>query len=98
MPEPTGPGLLVRVLACGLCGSDGGRRGRAPAGTVLGREVAGELESGARGTVMHRVPCGTCERCLSGHQATCGEFRELRIAPGGFAEQLRASHCVPLPG
>ena len=30
-------------------------------------------------------------------QSTCGEFRELRIAPGGFAEHLRASHCVPLP-
>ena len=41
-------------------------------------------------TVMHRVPCGTCERCLAGHQSTCGEFRELRIAPGGFAERLRA--------
>ena len=71
--------------------------GRAAAGTVLGHEVAGELENGARVTVMHRVPCGTCDRCLAGHQSTCGEFRELRIAPGGFAEQLRASHCVPLP-
>jgi len=66
-------------------------------GTVLGHEVAGELEDGARVTVMHHVPCGTCERCLAGHQSTCGEFRELRIAPGGFAEQLRATHCVPLP-
>jgi L-gulonate 5-dehydrogenase len=97
VPEPTGPGLLVRVLACGLCGSDVEKLGRAPAGTVLGHEVAGELENGARVTVMHRVPCGTCDRCLAGHQSTCGEFRELRIAPGGFAEQLRATHCVPLP-
>ena len=97
VPEPSGPGLLVRVLACGLCGSDVEKLGRAPGGTVLGHEVAGELENGARVTVMHRVPCGTCERCLAGHQSTCGEFRELRIAPGGFAEQLRATHCVPLP-
>ena len=97
VPEPSGPGLLVRVLACGLCGSDVEKLGRAPAGTVLGHEVAGELENGARVTVMHRVPCGTCDRCLAGHQSTCGEFRELRIAPGGFAEQLRATHCVPLP-
>ena len=64
---------------------------------MLGHEVAGELESGARVTVMHRVPCGDCERCLAGHQSTCDEFRELRISPGGFAEQLRATHCVPLP-
>jgi L-iditol 2-dehydrogenase len=97
LPEPLGAGLLVRVLACGLCGSDVEKLGRASPGTVLGHEVAGVLENGARVTVMHRVPCGTCERCLTGHQSTCGEFRELRIAPGGFAEQLRATHCVPLP-
>ena len=97
LPEPSGSGLLVRVLACGLCGSDVEKLGRAAAGTVLGHEVAGELENGARVTVMHRVPCGTCERCLAGHASTCGEFRELRISPGGFAERLRATHCVPLP-
>ena len=97
LPEPSGSGLLVRVLACGLCGSDVEKLGRAAHGTVLGHEVAGVLEDGARVTVMHRVPCGTCERCRAGHQSTCGEFRELRIEPGGFAEQLRATHCVPLP-
>lgn len=97
LPEPTGPGLLVRVRACGLCGSDVEKLGRAAPGTVLGHEVAGELESGERVTVLHRVPCGTCERCLAGHESTCTEFRELRIAPGGFAERVRATHCVPLP-
>ena len=97
LPEPSGPGLLVRVRACGLCGSDVEKLGHAAAGSVLGHEIAGELENGARVTVIHRVPCGTCERCLAGHQSTCGEFRELRIAPGGFAESIRATHCVPLP-
>jgi len=97
LPEPSGSGLLVRVLACGLCGSDVEKLGRAARGTVLGHEVAGVLDDGSRVTVMHRVPCGTCKRCRAGHQSTCGEFRELRIAPGGFAEQLRATHCVPLP-
>jgi L-iditol 2-dehydrogenase len=97
LPIPSGPGLRVRVLACGLCGSDVEKIGRAAPGSVLGHEVAGVLENGDRVTVMHRVPCGTCERCRSGHQSTCGEFRELRIAPGGFAEELLATHCVPLP-
>jgi threonine dehydrogenase-like Zn-dependent dehydrogenase len=97
LPEPTGAGVLVRVRACGLCGSDVEKLGRPTPGTVLGHEVAGELESGARVTVMHRVPCGGCERCRSGHQSTCDEFRVLRISPGGFAERLRASHYVPLP-
>jgi L-iditol 2-dehydrogenase len=97
LPEPHGAGLLVKVHACGLCGSDVEKLGRAPAGTVLGHEVAGELENGDRVTVVHHVPCGTCERCRAGHQSTCGEFRANRIDPGGFAELLRASHCVPLP-
>src|SRR5919199_3369688 len=96
-PPPAGAGLLVRVLGCGLCGSDVEKIGHAAAGTVLGHEVAGELENGDRVTVMHHVPCGTCERCRAGHQSTCGEFRATRIHPGGFAELLRATHCVPLP-
>jgi L-iditol 2-dehydrogenase len=97
LPDPAGPGLLVHVRGCGLCGSDVEKLGRGVPGAVLGHEVAGVLDNGDRVTVMHRVPCGTCDRCRAGHQSTCGEFRELRIAPGGFAERLRASHCVPLP-
>jgi L-iditol 2-dehydrogenase len=97
VPEPDGDGLLVRVRACGLCGSDIEKLGRAPAGTVLGHEIAGELENGDRVTVVSHVPCGTCARCLAGHQSTCGEFRASRVEPGGFAELLRASHCVPVP-
>jgi threonine dehydrogenase-like Zn-dependent dehydrogenase len=97
LPEPDGDGLLVRVRACGLCGSDVEKLGRAAPGTVLGHEIAGELEGGARVTVMHRVPCGDCERCNAGHESTCSEFHELRISPGGFAARLRATHCLPLP-
>ena len=97
LPEPTGPGSLVRVRACGLCGSDVEKLGRAPAGTVLGHEIAGELEDGARVTVLHRVPCGACERCRAGHESTCAEFANVRVAPGGFAELLRATHHIPLP-
>jgi L-iditol 2-dehydrogenase len=94
LPEPPGPGSLVHVLACGLCGSDVEKLGRAPGGVVLGHEVAGVLEDGSHVTVMHRVPCGRCDRCRAGHESTCLEFQQLRIDPGGFAERLRASHVV----
>ena len=67
------------------------------AGT-LGHEVAGELDDGTLVTVMHRVPCGVCERCRAGHASTCAEFGELRITPGGFAERLSSTHVVSLPG
>jgi L-iditol 2-dehydrogenase len=97
MAEPGGAGLLVRVLGCGLCGSDVEKMGRAQPGLVLGHEVEGKLENGDRVTVVHHISCGTCDRCRTGHQSTCGEFRETRIDPGGFSEYLRATHCVPLP-
>jgi L-iditol 2-dehydrogenase len=97
LPEPSAAGALVHVTACGLCGSDVEKLGHAAAGTVLGHEIAGRLENGDRVTVMHHVPCGSCERCRSGHESTCEEFAAPRIAPGGFAERLRATHCVPLP-
>lgn len=97
LPEPSGPGVLVRVRACGLCGSDVEKLGHGPAGSVLGHEVEGVLESGERVTVMHRVPCGACERCRSGHESTCKAFADVRIDPGGFAERLHATHALPLP-
>lgn len=96
VPDPAGPGVLVQVLACGLCGSDVEKLGRGPTGAVLGHEIAGVLDSGEHVTVMHRVPCGSCERCRAGHESTCSEFQQLRIEPGGFAQRLRATHIVPL--
>ena len=67
VPEPEGDSELVRVLACGLCGSDVEKIGVAAAGTVLGHEVAAELD-GRRVALVHHLPCGECERCLSGHE------------------------------
>ena len=97
LPAPSGDGVLVRVLACGLCGSDVEKLGDAShAGTVLGHEVVGELQDGTRVTVMHRVSCGECDRCRSGHESTCEEFARLRTTPGGFAEYLRATHTLPI--
>ena len=98
VPDPAGPGDLVRVLACGLCGSDVEKLGRPSAGAVLGHEVEGVLDDGTRVTVMHRVPCGDCDRCRAGHESTCTEFQQLRIDPGGFSERLHATHVVPLAG
>jgi L-iditol 2-dehydrogenase len=92
LPEPSGAGELVRVLACGLCGSDVEKLGgAAPAGSVLGHEVTAELGDGRRVALVHHAPCGECERCLAGHESTCERFTEPTIAPGGFAEQVRAT-------
>ena len=89
IPEPDG-GELVRVRACGLCGSDVEKLGPGAAGLVLGHEVVGETADGRRVVLVHHLPCGTCERCRSGHESTCESFRAGTIVPGGFAERVAA--------
>jgi L-iditol 2-dehydrogenase len=89
LPEPKAEEVL-RVLACGLCGSDVEKIGSAARGTVLGHEVAAELADGRRVALVHHLPCGECDRCLAGHESTCKHFRAATIEPGGFAERVIA--------
>jgi len=95
--EPDGPGELVRVLACGLCGSDMEKIGVWPPGAVLGHEVVAETADGRRVALVHHAGCGTCSRCLAGHESTCERFPEPTIVPGGFAERVRAAAHLELP-
>ena len=74
-PSRAGPACSCACAPAGSAAPTSRSSGARPRGTVLGHEVAGELEDGSRVTVMHRVPCGICERCRAGHQSTCGEFR-----------------------
>jgi len=102
MPVPSiGPGeLLVRVEACGICGSDvmeWYRIDRAP--LVLGHEIGGQVVQVGEGveryrqgdhiTAAHHVPCNTCRYCLNGHHTACQTLRETNFDPGGLAEYLR---------
>ena len=102
MPTPKiGAGeLLVRVEACGICGSDvmeWYRRDRAP--LVLGHEIGGQVEvvgdgverykEGDRVSAAHHVPCNTCQYCLSGHHTVCDTLRRTNFDPGGLAEYIR---------
>ena len=84
VPEPDGPGDVVRVAACGLCGSDVEKLDAAHAGVVLGHEVVAELDDGRRVALVHHASCGECERCLAGHESTCERFAEPTIRPGGL--------------
>ena len=102
VPTPQiGPGeLLVKVLACGICGSDvmeWYRIKKAP--RVLGHEMAGEIievgsgvdryKIGDRVFVSHHVPCNTCHYCLNGFHTVCDTLRTTNFDPGGFAEYIR---------
>ncbi|MEW5937918.1 MAG: alcohol dehydrogenase catalytic domain-containing protein [Candidatus Thermoplasmatota archaeon] len=99
MPEIGEGEALLRVEACGICGSDvmeWYRRKSAP--RVLGHEAVGEIVSvgkdagcsvGDRVFVSHHVPCGTCRYCLRGHETSCALLRKTNLDPGGFAEYAR---------
>ena len=97
VPEPEGPGDVVPVVACGLCGSDVEKLDGANAGAVLGHEVVAQLGDGRRVALVHHASCGECERCLAGHESTCERFAAPTIRPGGFAERVRAQAWVDLP-
>ena len=87
--EPEGSDVL-RVRACGLCGSDAEKIGRAAQGTVLGHEVVAETTEGRRVALVHHQPCSECKQCKAGHESTCEEFGAATIQPGGFAERVTA--------
>jgi L-iditol 2-dehydrogenase len=97
LPEPGGPGEPVRVLACGLCGSDVEKLGPEHAGAVLGHEIVAATADGRRVAPVHHRGCGECERCRAGHESTCEEFAVATIVPGGFAERARAQAWVDVP-
>ena len=91
--------LLVRMTACGLCGSDLMRWYQDPkAPVVLGHEPVGTVAEagdgarfpvGARVFVHHHVPCFDCRLCRAGRHTLCDTFKSTRIDPGGLAEFIR---------
>ena len=96
-PEP-GPGeILIKVVACGICGSDIVEWYRLPrAPLVQGHEIGAEVAKvgkkvtkyrpGDRVFVAPKVPCMKCDYCNSGHYPVCTNVKER--LPGGFAEYV----------
>jgi alcohol dehydrogenase len=107
LPEPACPedGVVLRVLACGVCRSDWhgwtGEHRLVRPGHVLGHEYCGEVvEAGARSQwrVGDRVvapfilACGTCPACRSGESTTCVD----QVIPG-FSTQGAFADYVAVP-
>src|SRR6266513_3503399 len=94
MPTPGSDEVLVRVAACGICGSDvhgydgsSGRRippivmGHEAAGTVaaVGSDVKGVME-GDRVTFDSTVYCGECRNCVRGDVNLCDRRQVLGVS------------------
>ncbi|MEM0118254.1 MAG: alcohol dehydrogenase catalytic domain-containing protein [Conexivisphaerales archaeon] len=97
-PKPGSNEILVRMEACGLCGTDVEKIrgeytasmaviGHEPAGVVeeVGEEVK-ELKIGDRVFVHHHVPCLNCWYCRHGSETMCPSYKATNISPGGFSE------------
>lgn len=106
VPRPVAAerGLLLKVIACGLCGSDlrtlrsGHRRvtfpwtiGHEICGTVaeLGAAYQGQWRVGDLLAVAPLAYCGKCDFCFDGQYELCEDYREIAQAwPGGLAEYI----------
>ncbi|MGQ9533635.1 MAG: alcohol dehydrogenase catalytic domain-containing protein [bacterium] len=100
IPEISDNDLLIKVIACGICGSDvmeWYRLKSAP--RVLGHEVAGEIvktgkniknfKVGDRVFVSHHVPCNECRYCKRGFHTVCETLKKTNFDPGGFSQYVR---------
>lgn len=92
-PVATSGEVIVRVLACGLCGTDvhikqSGHYGWDGAAITLGHEILGEAD-GRRVVVEPQLFCRSCRFCLSGRPNVCENLKHLGIGcDGGFQERL----------
>lgn len=95
-------GAIVKVLGCGLCGSDivKFREKIVHNGAVLGHEIVAiidEIDSetnfkkGDKIVTSHHIPCGECVYCKHGNVSMCEHFKSTNIRPGGFSEKVFVS-------
>jgi L-iditol 2-dehydrogenase len=100
-PHPNvGPDdILVKVLTCGICGTDlriwhGGHR-KYPSGTVRvpGHEVVGDvvavganvrgIQPGQRYIIAPNWGCGHCRQCVTGNNNRCANYGAVGITVDG---------------
>ena len=106
VPVPEGDDVLVRVKACGICGTDlhifhgeeGSAKSRLP--LVLGHEFSGEaaaigsavknVKPGDRVAVDPNCPCGSCYYCRLGKPHYCSNM----LCFGTIQDGAFAEYCL----
>ena len=100
-------GVILKVLACGICRSDWhgwvGEHPKVKPGAIPGHEYCGEVvEAGplARWKVGDKIiapfilACGECPECRSGQTTTCRAQRVRGFGePGAYAEYVSVPHA-----
>ncbi len=111
VPAPGRGEVLLRVAACGICGSDvhgyDGSSGRRIPPIVMGHEASGViarvgegvtgLSEGERVTVDSTVYCGECVNCLRGDINLCDRRQVLGVSCGDYHRAGAFAEFVVVP-
>ncbi len=111
IPQPAEDELLIRIKACGICGSDvhgyDGSTGRRLPPIVMGHEAAGVVESvgsavkdfraGDRVTFDSTVSCGKCFYCTRGQINLCDNREVIGVSTPTFRRMGAFAEYVTVP-
>ena len=111
MPRPGPDEVLVRVEACGICGSDvhgyDGSSGRRMPPIVMGHEAAGTIAAlGADSDGLHNgdpvtfdstVYCGECEYCRRGEVNLCDHRQVLGVSTPEYRRAGAFAEYIAVP-
>ena len=113
IPLPKENEVLLKVKACGICGSDIPRiyeTGAHRMPLILGHELSGVIEGigknvkpyliNKRAGVYPLIPCRKCKPCMEGHFELCRSYNYLGSrCNGGFAEYVTVpeANLIKLP-
>ena len=111
VPSPGPEEILVRVAACGICGSDvhgyDGSSGRRIPPLVMGHEAAGRVagtgsnvtgfRAGDRVTFDSTVYCGDCANCRRGEMNLCDRRQVLGVSCGDYRRNGAFAEFVLVP-
>jgi L-iditol 2-dehydrogenase len=110
-PTPASGEVLVRIRACGICGSDihgwDGSTGRRRPPLIMGHEGAGEIvalgpdvqgwSEGDRVTFDSTISCGECAYCRSGQVNLCEARRVVGVAPVEYRQHGAFAELLAVP-
>lgn len=110
-PAPAADEVLLRIRACGICGSDihgwDGSTGRRQPPLIMGHEASGEIlavgpkverwRTGDRVTFDSTISCGKCHFCREGHVNLCENRRVVGVAPAEYRQHGAFAEKLVVP-